>query len=83
MKDAALRALDKAANVGIAQINEETMKELKKLHPEAEAATQATLAEGEVPYFDPVVFTNINEQSIAKAALRTEGSAGPSGLDAD
>ena len=30
-----------------------------------------------------MIFTNINEESIAKAALRTKGSAGPSGLDAE
>jgi len=36
-----------------------------------------------LPFFDPVIFTNINEQSIAKAATRTRGAAGPSGLDAE
>ena len=80
---AALRVLDKAANAGIAQINDQTMAELRNLHPEAKAASQPTLADGEVPYFDPVILTNIDEQSILKAALRTKGSAGPSGLDAD
>ena len=75
--------LDKSANMGIAAPTEETMAELRKLHPEAQVAAEPTLAEGEIPYFDPVIFTNINEESIAKAALRTRGSAGPSGLDAD
>ena len=38
---------------------------------------------GEIPYFDPLIFSNIDESSITKAALKTRGSAGPSGLDAD
>ena len=80
---AALRVLDKSANLGIAKMSEKTMEELLKLHPEAKEAAVPTLKEGEVPYFDPVIFTNINEASIAKAALRTRGAAGPSGLDAD
>ena len=38
---------------------------------------------GEIPYFDSVVFSNIDEPAIVKTALKTRGSAGPSGLDAD
>ena len=75
--------MDKAASLGVAKLSEETMKALSDLHPAAEDATEPTLMEGEIPYFDPVIFTNINEQSIAKAALKTRGAAGPSGLDAE
>ena len=57
----ALRLLEKASNLGIAEMSET----------------------GDLPYFDPVVFTNIDEDSIAKAALKTRGAAGPSGQDAD
>ena len=80
---AALRLLDKAASLGVAELSEETMKALSDLHPTAKDAAEPTLLEGEPPYFDPVLFTNINEQSIAKAALKTRGAAGPSGLDAE
>ena len=80
---AALRLLDKAESLGVAALTEETMKALSDLHPTAKDAAEPTLLEGEPPYFDPVIFTNINEQSIAKAALKTRGAAGPSGLDAE
>lgn len=80
---AALRILDKAASLGVAELTEETMKTLADLHPTAKPAAETTLKEGELPYFDPVLFTNIDEQSIAKAAMKTRGAAGPSGLDAD
>ena len=80
---AALRILDKQESLGVATLNEETIKTLKNLHPNAKSATEEVLMSGELPYCDPVVFTNIDESSIAKAAMRTRGAAGPSGLDAD
>ena len=58
------------------------MKQLKKLHPEGVEAKEEILLTGEVPFFDPVIFSNIDESSIATAALRTRGAAGPSGMDA-
>ena len=81
--NAALKLLDQQESIGVVELNESTMDTLRKLHPEATPATQETLMEGEVPWFDPVVFTNIDEGSIAKAATRTKGGAGPSGMDAD
>ena len=80
---AALRLLNKAESLGVAELTPETMQKLAELHPKAMPASELTLKEGEVPYFDPVVFTNIDEQSIAKAAMKTRGAAGPSGLDAE
>ena len=80
---AALRLLDKAASLGVAELTDETMKALANLHPAAKPANEQILKTGELPYFDPVIFTNINEQSIAKAANKTRGAAGPSGLDAE
>ena len=40
------------------------------------------MLEGDVPFVDPVLFENIDEPLIAKAAMNTNGAAGPSGLDA-
>lgn len=80
---AALRVLQKSSASGIAEMSEDTMRELEKLHPIAEQAAGITLIGGEIPYFDPVIFSNIDEASISKAALKTRGAAGPSGLDAD
>ena len=81
--NAALRLLDKQETVGIAKLSDSIVEKLKELHPEAETASTEVLLDGEVPYFDPVVFSNIDESSIAKAAIRTHGAAGPSGMDAD
>ena len=40
------------------------------------------MIDGEIPLVDPTLFANIDESSIAKAAMNTKGAAGPSGLDA-
>lgn len=81
--NAALRLIESGSPLGIAELDEKLVNELRNLHPEAKSPCESTLAQGELPFFDPVVFTNIDEQSIAKAALRTRGGAGPSGMDAD
>ena len=46
---AALRLLDKAASLGVAELSEETMKALSDLHPTAKDAAEPTLLEGEPP----------------------------------
>ena len=81
--NAALKLLDKGSSLGVADVTEETLRDLRKLHPQAEKASEDILISGEIPYFDPIAFHNIDEVSIAKAALRTKGAAGPSGQDAE
>ena len=81
--NAALRLLDRQETLGVAKMSEDVMTELRNLHPEAQPASADTLMSGDIPYFDPVRFTNIDDKAIATAALKTRGSAGPSGLDAD
>jgi hypothetical protein len=51
-------------------------------HPAPQPADESTLIRGEVPFVDPAVFANIDEASVARAAMYTKGAAGPSGLDA-
>ena len=80
---AALRLLNRNEELGIAELTDENVKILKALHPTGAEADESILMTGELPYFDPIVFQNIDEASIAKAAHRTRGAAGPSGLDAD
>ena len=80
---AALRLLDKRAADGVINMTEEVFRELQKLHPDGKEAKDEILLTGEVPFFDPVIFSNIDESSIASAAIRTRGAAGPSGMDAD
>jgi hypothetical protein len=66
---AALRLVEKDASPGVPNLSEEVLNDLKALHPEAKAAIDQVLLQAEIPYFDPVIYTNIDESStIATAA---------------
>ena len=80
---AALRLLEKNQDLGVAELSDANITILKTLHPESEPADESILMTGDLPYFDPIIFDDIDEQSIAKAANKTRGAAGPSGMDAD
>ena len=55
---------------------------LQEKHPPAQDVSPETLADGTNMQFHPVIFESIDCEAIRKAALRTDGSAGPSGIDA-
>ena len=58
---------------------------LKAKHPPGAAALPETLVdddEVDPPEFHPVIFNNITAEAVREAAIRCNGSAGPSGLDA-
>ena len=80
---AAMRLLDKEGSTNVLPLSQSIINELKQKHPEANEADASVLIDGQVPYVDPVMFCNITESTILKSALRTKGSSGPSGLDAD
>ena len=46
-------------------------------------AKQSALLTGEVPFCESAMFNNLDENRIRQAALRTTGSCGPSGMDAN
>ena len=52
---------------------------LKEKHPEAQPISEGVLIEAaEIP-FHPIIFESINGEAIQRAALHTEGTAGPAG----
>ena len=80
---AALKLLDKEGCIGVHTLSEDVIRDLKSKHPEPAVASFNSLIKGPLEEL-PVSFVNgIDEKMIMKAALRTKGSAGPSGLDAD
>ncbi|XP_028417275.1 uncharacterized protein LOC114541674 [Dendronephthya gigantea] len=79
---AALRLLDEQSCGGVLPLNDAVYKDLLQKHPPAQPEDHSVMIDGEIPYVDPSLFANIDEAAIAKAALRTQGAAGPSGLDA-
>jgi hypothetical protein len=51
-------------------------------HPQRSEIEEECLFEGPIHYIPPHVFDVISEQDIQQAAMKTKGSAGPSGMDA-
>ena len=85
---AALRMLDESADQrGVLPLDQETQGQtvrdiLKKKHPDAQPATPDILMPEEASQPHPVIFDNITGEAIRRAAMRVQGGAGPSGLDA-
>ena len=79
----ALKLLTNSMSNGILPLNDETLKKLQSKHPAGREITQDALLTGEVPQFHPVIFDSIDEEMVRKAAIKTKGGSGPSGLDAD
>ena len=89
---AALRLISEENGGGTLDLNSqvaphahETVREaLLKKHPSAEPPRQSALVTGETPANDPhpVLFDGIDGDMIQSTALKTDGAAGPSGLDA-
>ena len=56
---------------------------LKEKHPESQPAHENALlcVQNENPDFHPIAFNQITPEAVRRAVLRTEGAAGPSGVD--
>ena len=79
----ALKLLDQQESSGIFPLSDDVLDDLKSMHPKASATDDSIMLKGELPFTDPVMFAGIDESAVSKAALRTKGAAGPSGLDSD
>ena len=80
---AAVRLLSANERGGILPLNEETMTEPKKKHPDSQPLFQHLLLCGPFQEVNPVIFDKLDESTIMKAASRTKGVAGPSMSNAD
>ena len=68
---------------GILPLDEKKLNSLKQKHPQSQPAYEETLINGEPPVIHPIIFDDINEELVRKAAIRTKGGPDPSGLDDD
>ncbi len=55
---------------------------LKQKHPAASTANFGSVLFGPVADFQPVIFERLDASVVKQAALRSQGAAGPSGVDA-
>ena len=68
---------------GLLPLTEETFEMLLEKHPKASEASNDILIEEEVPNVHPVIYNRTDSKIVRDAIIKTRGSAGPSGLDAD
>ena len=80
---AALKFLDNESSCGVLQYSETVVAELKEKHPKLEPATKESLLHGPIDQILPYLFNSIDEQAVLQCAIRTKGSAAPSGMDAE
>ena len=80
---AAIKFLDKESSAGLLDPSPEILEGLKEKHPPASEVKDESLLNGPVDRVPPSIYDLINEQMIYDAAMRTKGSAGPSGMDAE
>ena len=79
----ALKLLEKDPSVGCLPFTETVEKELKQFHPTMAVPDRTALLFGPKETIPEVAYKSITEDVVAKTAGRLNGSAGPSGLDAE
>ena len=81
--NSALKLLTNNMENGILPLNKDTLSKLIQKHPKGKTASQDILLNDPLQNIHPVEFQSIDEEMIRKAAIRTKGGSGPSGMDAD
>ena len=82
--NSALRFLSETSNGGVLTLPDDVMTQLKQKHPEPQPAKLGSVLFG--PLNDEIpesIYSEINGEMVRQAALRTKGSGGPSGVDAN
>ena len=80
---AAIKLLDRESSTALVTPLREVLEELEKKHPSTAEIREECLLNGPIDQIPPNIFDLINKQMIYDAALKTKGSAGPSGMDAE
>jgi hypothetical protein len=62
-------------------LSDDIYEDLRMKHLSAKPGNSSVIIEGEIPFIDPALFAKIDDTTISKAAMNTNSTAGPSGLD--
>jgi hypothetical protein len=82
--NAAMKLLEESSSGGMLDLTPEVISDLKSKHPTANPiSTPHTLLQGPIQHTESYIFDEIDEDNIKRAAIKTKGSAGPSGLHAE
>ena len=78
-----LKVLTNNMTNSIVPVNEKTLNSLKRKHPQLQPACEETPTNSELPLIYLIIFDSINKELLRKAAIRTTGGSGLSGLEGD
>ena len=81
--NSALRYLSDDQGGGILPLSDDVMEQLKEKHPEPQGVQLGSLLFGPIKDVPDTLYYEINGNMVRDAALRTKGSGGPSGVDAN
>ena len=81
--NSAMRFLSDDVCRGVLPLTDDVMLQLRQKHPEAQEAKIGTLLHGPLQETPESLYIGINGEMIREAALKTKGSGGPSGIDAN
>ena len=81
--NAAINLLTKNMRNGILPLNNETLNLLRLKHPDPKDAHESVMLSDVPERMHPVKFEVIDTEMIRKAAMKTRGVSGPSGLNTD
>ena len=79
----AIKVITNNMSGGVLPLNDETLDLLVQKHPEATRMSDDAILQGPIMPTNPIVYGEIDDNKILKAAKITEGGSGPSGMDAD
>ena len=68
---------------GVLPLTDDVMLQLRQKHPEAQDVKIGTLLHGPLQEIPESLYIGINGEMIREATLKTKGSGGPSGVDAN
>ena len=81
--NSALRYLSEGDSGGLFPLTDDVMKQLMDKHLSAQEARLGSLVYGPIEDVPHVLFQQINGKMVREAKLKTKGSGGPSGVDAN
>ena len=78
-----LKLLTNNMTNGVLPRDEKTLNSLKQKNPQSQPAYEETLINGEPPVIHPIIFDDMNEDIVRKAAIRPKDGSSSPGLDAN
>ena len=81
--DSAIKLITNNMQNRILPLTDTTLKLLKQKHPKSAPTTEEVLLPDQPESIHRMKYENINADAVSKAALKTKGGSGPTGMDAD